>query len=527
MSNKWLEENIEDGLRVQYSIDKILGSGVSEFQTVDLVDLKPFGRSLVIDGLMQSCRCDEFVYHECLVHPAMLLHPTGAKNVYIGGGGEGSTAREVLRHKSVEKCVMVDIDGVVVDFCKTHLDENKEAFADPRLQLVIDDAKAWIEKSDMKFDVIIMDLDDPLEGGPCYQLYTTEFYTMLKSKLNPGGVFVTQSGQSGIKQHHLVFSPIHNTLKSVFDNVTAYNQHVYSFLDEWGWNLALTESGAAAPSSLSAEKVDKLIAERITGELQFLDGLSWPGIWALSKKHRQTLAAETVVMSVAGNTHKFMHNPGVATVAQKAAAPKKEGKKKDGKEDKKKDAKDAKKESSDPAADAKKKLKAVIKEGGKRGVEIEGAADMGGLQFFCTAVDEPEGNLDLLVESLKAMNAKPIPGEEERKGCSGHIGKTIFSAGVEQLAVAAYVPDDKLGDLSCEEWLKQTLSIFQGEVVSTTPGICTGVVKANSDKGIFPLKIREPMILEANNFLRKKGLFPEDNGSDDDEMVFGDDDFPS
>jgi len=274
---------------------------------------------LVIDGLLQSCRCDEFVYHECLVHPAMLLHPTGAKTVYIGGGGEGSTAREVMRHKSVEKCVMVDIDGVVVDFCKEHLDENHEAFKNPKLELVIDDAKAWLERSDMKFDVIIMDLDDPLEGGPCYQLYTTEFYTFLKSRLNPGGVLVTQSGQGGIKQHHLVFSPINRTLREVFPTVVPYNQAVYSFLDEWSWNLALADKDA--PSQLSAEEVDKRIAARIDGELQFLDGVSWTGIWALSKIHRKTLAAETTVMSVAGNTHSFMCNAGVATIAKGGGYP--------------------------------------------------------------------------------------------------------------------------------------------------------------------------------------------------------------
>merc|ERR1711963_145040 len=103
------------------------------------------------------------------------------------------------------------------------------------------------------------------------------------------------------------------------------------------------------------------------------------------------------------------------------------------------------------------KLKKVIKEGGKRGVEIEGAADMGGLQFFCTAVDLPEGNLDMLVESMTAMNAKSDPTEEERKGGSGHIGKMIFSCGAEQLAVVAYVPEDKRGELDCGEWLKKVL----------------------------------------------------------------------
>jgi len=319
--SKWLEETIEPGLRVQYKIDKILGSCTSKFQTVDLVDIEPFGRSLVIDGLIQSCRVDEFVYHECLVHPAMLLHPGPVKNVYIGGGGEGSTAREVLKHKSVEKCVMADIDEDVVRFCKEHLEENHATFADPRLELVISCAKAWLENSAMKFDVIIMDLDDPLEGGPCYQLYTSEFYTFLKSKLNPGGIVVTQSGQSGIKQHHLVFSPINRTLKSVFgDAVHPYTQAVYSFMDEWGWNMALTEPGARVPSAWSAQEVDKRIAERITGELKFLDGVCWQGIWALSKKHRRTLADEKTVMSLEAGTHCFMHNPGTATIAETKAA---------------------------------------------------------------------------------------------------------------------------------------------------------------------------------------------------------------
>jgi len=174
----------------------------------------------------------------------------------------------------------------------------------------------------------------------------------------------------------------------------------------------------------------------------------------------------------------------------------------------------------------KKQLKNVIKEGGKRGVEIEGAADMGGLRFFSTSVDEPQGDLDLLIESMKAMNNQPIPGDEERKGCSGHIGKTIFSAGVEQLAICSYVPEEEQKNLDCKEWLQAVLANFGGEITSETKGMCTGRVKADGNKNIFPLKIREPMILEANNFLRKKGLFPEDN-SDDDDMVFGDDDFPS
>merc|ERR1719498_422982 len=125
-----------------------------------------------------------------------------------------------------------------------------------------------------------------------------------------------------------------------------------------------------------------------------------------------------------------------------------------------------------PADDKKKKLKTVIKEGGKRGVEIEGAADMGGLQFFCTSVDTPEGDLDMLQECMKAMNAKSDPTEEERKGGSGHIGKMIFSAGTDQLAVVAYVPEAKQGELSCKEWLEKVLSSQAGVFVEGDKSVC-------------------------------------------------------
>merc|ERR1711988_1026781 len=103
-----------------------------------------------------------------------------------------------------------------------------------------------------------------------------------------------------------------------FPTVVAYNQAVYSFMDEWGWNMAMAEKDAK--TTLSVEDVDRLIADRINGELQFLDGVSWQGIFALSKKHRKTLEAETCIMSVAGNTHRFMCNPGTATIGAAAQA---------------------------------------------------------------------------------------------------------------------------------------------------------------------------------------------------------------
>merc|ERR1711972_1085849 len=96
------------------------------------------------------------------------------------------------------------------------------------------------------------------------------------------------------------------------------------------------------------------------------------------------------------------------------------------------------------------------------------------------------------------------------------------------VAIVAYVPEEKQAELVCGEWLAKVLSMYGGsKTVSTAQDYSVGVIPSNSDKGVFPLKIRGGLILEANNYLRSKGLFPEDDGDSDDEMVFGDDDFPS
>jgi len=310
----WLEEEIQDDLKWINSVKSILHAEVSDFQDVELLETGPFGKVLLLDGKLQSAEADERVYHECLVHPALLHHPN-PKRVFICGGGEGSTAREVLKHKSVEKVVMVDIDKVVCDFCEKHLEDNAETFKDPRLDLIIDDAKAQLEnQKDGEFDVIIGDLADPVFGGPCYQLYTQEFYeNIVKAKLGPGGIFVTQSGPAGVLAHSEVFTPINRTLSSVFPKVIPFLQHIPSFADCWGWNMAFKDADSAAP--LAANEIDERIQDRITGgsdALKFMDGVTWTGITSLSKILRTSLNSEKHVLTVA--TPKFIHGKGVKQV---------------------------------------------------------------------------------------------------------------------------------------------------------------------------------------------------------------------
>ncbi|OEL20876.1 Thermospermine synthase ACAULIS5 [Dichanthelium oligosanthes] len=229
--SQWYEEEIDDDLKLCYALNRKIRYTCC--------------KALIIDGKMQSAEVDEFIYHESLIHPPLLFHPNPT-TVFIMGGGEGSAAREVLRHNTVQRVVMCDIDQEVVDFCRTYLSANWAAFASDKLCLVINDARAELEKSPEKFDVIVGDLADPVEDGPCYQLYTKSFYEhVVKPKLSDRGIFVTQAGPAGVLTHREVFSSIYNTLRHVFKYVKAYTAHVPSFADTWGWVMV-----QATPSRL-------------------------------------------------------------------------------------------------------------------------------------------------------------------------------------------------------------------------------------------------------------------------------------
>uniref|UniRef100_A0A7N0TZD7 thermospermine synthase n=1 Tax=Kalanchoe fedtschenkoi TaxID=63787 RepID=A0A7N0TZD7_KALFE len=282
----------------------ILHTGATQYQDIQLLDTKPFGKALVIDGKLQSAEIDEFIYHESLVHPA-LLHHSNPRSIFIMGGGEGSTAREILRHRTVEKVAMCDIDEEVVEFCKSYLVVNTEAFADPRLELIINDARAELQSREDQFDVIIGDLADPIEGGPCYQLYTKSFYeSVVKPKLNQKtGIFVTQAGPAGIFSHTEVFSCIYNTLKQVFKYVVPYSAHVPSYADTWGWVMA-----SDSPFDLTAEALDLRMNQRIRGESRYLDGATFSSSSTMSKAVRNTLQNETHVYTDEGARFIYGYN---------------------------------------------------------------------------------------------------------------------------------------------------------------------------------------------------------------------------
>lgn len=294
-SGFWFDEGIvEDALTLRMRLTKVMHDEQSSFQRVQIIETAPFGKTLVLDGKTQSTLLDEAIYHESLVHPALLQHPC-PKRVYIGGGGELATARECLRHSTVEEVVMVDLDEMVVDMCKQHMEEwNCGSTEDPRLNLIIGDARAHLLENDSKYDVVVLDISDPIEAGPAVHLYTKEFYDLVKTKLNPGGIVVTQSGPAGVFNYDECFTAIHNTLKSSFRRVYAYSTSIPSFGSEWGFNVAWSDDDD--DTFAAAENTDAKISERIKGgheALKHYDAQTHRRMLNLSKIIRQGLANET------------------------------------------------------------------------------------------------------------------------------------------------------------------------------------------------------------------------------------------
>ncbi len=217
----WFEEKLRGFYGMRYRIKESLFSKKSDFQTVDVIETYGHGKMLFNDGLAMVSERDEFIYHDMIAHVPLFVHPN-PKRVLVIGGGDGGTAREVLRHQNVEECVMVEIDNVVVDACKKHIQKTACVFNHPKLTLIIADAVKWVsDNQEQKFDVILVDSTDPI--GPAQPLFSKEFYGELSQLLTENGIVVSQ-GESPFYEVAAQRSLL-NILKSQFSFATFYNFH--------------------------------------------------------------------------------------------------------------------------------------------------------------------------------------------------------------------------------------------------------------------------------------------------------------
>ncbi len=215
----WCTENQTESLNMSAKIKETLFAGKSDFQDIAVVDSYQFGRMLVLDGVFQTSINEEFVYHEMIAHVPLYIHPN-PKKVLVIGGGDGGSVREVVRHDTVEKVEMVEIDGVVVDVCKKYLPEISVALNEPnpKLDLKIGDGIQHMKDATNEYDVIIVDCSDPI--GPGEGLFTPEFYKNVYKALKEDGLFVQQTESPFY--HQELIKRINKDVRNVFPITELY-----------------------------------------------------------------------------------------------------------------------------------------------------------------------------------------------------------------------------------------------------------------------------------------------------------------
>lgn len=209
----------------KFAVEQILFEKKSQFQHICVFHNTGLGRVLVLDNIVQTTELDEFIYHEMFAHVPLFSHPN-PKSVLIIGGGDGGLLREVLRHPSVETVDMVEIDADVVHACRKFMPFIcRDAYEDPRSNLIIDDALVYIQETEKTYDVILCDSTDPT--GPSEALFSSAFFDMCSESLNSGGIFVNQCGIPFLRgnHHHKVI----DDLGLVFSEVAAYQTTVPTY----------------------------------------------------------------------------------------------------------------------------------------------------------------------------------------------------------------------------------------------------------------------------------------------------------
>jgi spermidine synthase len=282
----WVDVSPTPNQKFWISVYKTYLNKKTEFQDVWLLECGDYGKSLFLDGESQSAVNNEFYYHEALVHPTCALH--GApKNVLILGGGEGATSREVLKWVTVEKIVMVDIDKELVELCKAYLPEmHQDAFDDPRLKVLFQDAVQYLEDERFEWDIIISDLTSPTEDGNSYKLFTPQYLQLCQKNLKPDGLFVIQAGPV-VPVNMSMHTKLANTVSTVFPCIRSY-----ATLEGWGFVIG---SKKEIDFNLASLHFDEVLLKNTTGRFRTIDGVSIVGMLNTPKYLRDAIKAETTI----------------------------------------------------------------------------------------------------------------------------------------------------------------------------------------------------------------------------------------
>jgi len=241
--NLWIKDKWDErkGRSISIKIKNKTYSCKSKYQNIDVYDTECFGRMLMLDNVIMLTEFDEFAYHEMIAHVPLNTHPD-AKDVLIIGGGDGGTAREVLKHR-VENVDMCEIDEEVVEVSKEYLPFTSSSFDDPRLKLYFEDGANFVNKRKIEYDLIIIDSSDPI--GPAEVLFKEKFYEDLSKALKNEGIAVSQSESMFYDKH---------TIKELF----SFNKKIFPIV-KYYYTLVPTYPSGTIGFSFCSKKYNPLV----------------------------------------------------------------------------------------------------------------------------------------------------------------------------------------------------------------------------------------------------------------------------
>ncbi len=241
-------------------VKRTLHTEKTDYQMLEMVETEEWGRMLLLDGMVMTSIKDEFVYHEMVAHVPLFTHPN-PEHVLVVGGGDGGVIREVLKHPSVKKATLVDIDGKVIEYSKKYLPEIAGMLDDERVEVKVGDGFMHIAESENAYDVIMVDSTEPV--GPAVHLFTKGFYAGIAKALKEDGLFVAQSDNPWFKAD--LIRSVFKDVKEVFPITRLYIANVPTYPSGM-WTFTMG-SKKYDPLEISEERFHDIDTRYYTKEL--------------------------------------------------------------------------------------------------------------------------------------------------------------------------------------------------------------------------------------------------------------------
>lgn len=281
-----LWESLSDWSGYYFEVTECLERGRSRYQEYEVWHSPLFGRMFRLDGCAMTSEADEFIYHENLVHVPGLAH-AGPRTALVIGGGDGGSAEELLKYRTMEQVVLVELDEKVIELARKYFSAvHRGALDDPRLALQVQDGLDYVRRvaplEGRKFDLVVLDLTDPV--GPAAALYQEEFFRACKALLAEGGALSLHLGAPDHQPERV--RELLRRLRAVFAHVRPHLHYIPLYGANWALACA---SDALDPAALDPAEVEARITGRGLGELRYLDGETYRARLALPRYLREML----------------------------------------------------------------------------------------------------------------------------------------------------------------------------------------------------------------------------------------------